>query len=150
VRMLTSPDNLDVFILIYSIWNLAISNLLALKKNSTFFAIDVLGDESSYVFGRWWSSGRGSSRTIWRKKSLRTRILITTQNNLTSINSEIDRHNNGNVLIARELLDTLPAKICWGILTSWQRGIPFWMAYPCDVSKFSIHFGPQVYTRYEL
>ena len=36
---------------------------------------------------------------------------------LTSINSEIDCRNNGNVLIARDLLDALQAKICWGILT---------------------------------
>ena len=61
---------------------------------------------------------RGSSRTIWReKKSLRTRISTTTYNHLTSINSVIDHCNDGNVLIAWELLDALPAKICWGILT---------------------------------
>ena len=38
-------------------------------------------------------------------------------NHLTSINSEIDRRDDGNVLIARELLDALLAKIRWGLLT---------------------------------
>ena len=32
---------------------------------------------------------------------------------VTSINSEIDRHNDGNVLIAQELLDTLRTKISY-------------------------------------
>ena len=38
-------------------------------------------------------------------------------NHLTSINSEIDRRDDGNVLVARELSDALRAKIRWGILT---------------------------------
>ncbi len=85
-------------------------------------------------------------------------------NHLTSINVKIEHPDDGNVLIARELSDALPAKICWGILTPWRRGVPFWLAYPCDVSKFSVHFGPHsrlleihfqrtivlVYARYEL
>jgi hypothetical protein len=37
-------------------------------------------------------------------------------NHLTSINVDIERPDDGNVLIARELSDDLPAKICWGIL----------------------------------
>jgi hypothetical protein len=36
---------------------------------------------------------------------------------LTSINSEIDRRDDGNVLVARELSDALRAKIRWGIMT---------------------------------
>ena len=52
------------------------------------------------------------------KKSLRTtRISTTTHNHLTSIHAEIDCHDDGNVLIARELSNALLAKICWGILT---------------------------------
>ena len=43
--------------------------------------------------------------------------IATDHNHLTSINSKIDRRYDGNVLIARELSDALPAKICWGILT---------------------------------
>jgi hypothetical protein len=38
-------------------------------------------------------------------------------NHLTSINAEIDRSDDGNVLIAQELLDALLAKIRWGLLT---------------------------------
>ncbi len=38
-------------------------------------------------------------------------------NHLTSINSEIDRRDDGNVLVAQELSDALLAKIRWGILT---------------------------------
>ena len=85
-------------------------------------------------------------------------------NHLTSINSEIDRPNDGNVLVAQELSDALQAKIRWGILTPWRIGVPFWLAYPCDVWKFWVHFGPHrwdaaihlqhtialVYARYEL
>ena len=52
------------------------------------------------------------------KKKSQTRISTTTYNHLTSINSVIDnREDDGNVLIARELLDALLPKICWGILT---------------------------------
>ena len=36
---------------------------------------------------------------------------------LNGINSEIDRLDDGNVLVARELSDALLAKIRWGILT---------------------------------
>jgi hypothetical protein len=64
------------------------------------------------------------------------------QHHLTSINAEIDLRDNGNVLIARELSDALLAKICWGILTPCRKGVPFWLAYPCNASKFSVHFGP--------
>jgi len=63
--------------------------------------------------------------------------------NLTSNNSEIDRRDDGYVLIAQELLDALRAKIFWGILTPSRRGVSFCLTYPCNVSKFSVHFGPQ-------
>ena len=39
------------------------------------------------------------------------------QSYYTSINSEIDRRDDGNVLIAQDLSDALRAKIFWGILT---------------------------------
>ena len=40
---------------IYSIWNLAISNLLAWKTQYFFCKLCmVLQDESPYIFGRWW------------------------------------------------------------------------------------------------
>ena len=39
------------------------------------------------------------------------------QSYYTSINSEIDRRDDGNVLIAQDLSDALQAKIFWGILT---------------------------------
>ena len=56
------------------------------------------------------------------KKSLRTRISTTTsQPFLTSINSEIDRRNDGNVLIARQILGNQRAKIRWGLLTLTKR-----------------------------
>ena len=38
-------------------------------------------------------------------------------NHLTSINSKIDHRDDGNVLVAQELLDALLAKIRWGIMT---------------------------------
>ena len=61
---------------------------------------------------------RGSSQTIWRgKKVSEQEFRGPQQNHLTSINYEIDRRDDENVLIARELLDALGANICWGILT---------------------------------
>ena len=108
---------------------------------------------------------QSSSRTIWQGKITSQNFQQPHQNHLTSINSEIDHCDDGNVLITRELLNnTLRAKICWGILTPCRRGVPFWCAYPCDVSKFSVHFGPHcwdavihlqhtivlVYAQYEL
>jgi len=39
------------------------------------------------------------------------------QHHLTSINAEIDHRDDGNFLTAQQLLDALPAKIGWGILT---------------------------------
>ena len=61
---------------------------------------------------------RGSSRTIWRgKKVSEQEFRRPHHNHLTSINAEIDRRDDGNVLVARELSDALRAKIRWGILT---------------------------------
>jgi len=61
---------------------------------------------------------RGSSRTIWRgKKVSEQEFRRPHHNHLTSINSVIDHRDDGNVLIARELLDALLTKISWGILT---------------------------------
>ncbi len=86
---------------------------------------------------------RGSSCTIWRgKKVSEKEFRRPHQHHLTSINAEIDHRDDEIVFVARELLDALPAKIGWGVLTPWQRSVPFWLAYPCDVSKFSVHFGP--------
>ncbi len=60
VKIFTSPVNLDLFNLsrVFEVCdvgrgNLAISTLLALKKNWTIFAIYILLDESLYIFGRW-------------------------------------------------------------------------------------------------
>jgi hypothetical protein len=59
VKTFTSPDDLDLFNLstVFEVsddgrGNLAISKLLALK-NCTFFAIYILLDESTYIFGSW-------------------------------------------------------------------------------------------------
>ncbi len=38
-------------------------------------------------------------------------------NHLTSINVDIERPDDGNVLIARRISDILRAKIRWGLLT---------------------------------
>ncbi len=62
-------------------------------------------------------------------------------NHLTSINCKIMCHNNGHVPITPELLDTLPAKLSWGFLTPWWRGVPFWLAYDCNFLKFCHPFG---------
>jgi len=50
-----------------------------------------------------------------RKKRLRTKISVTTSQPFNY--AEIDRPDDGNALIVRELSDALLAKICWGILT---------------------------------
>jgi hypothetical protein len=61
---------------------------------------------------------RGSSRTIWQgKKVSEQEFRRPHHNHLTSIKSEIDHRDDGNVLIARELSDALLAKIRWGLLT---------------------------------
>ncbi len=52
-----------------------------------------------------------------KKKVSEQEIRQPHHNHLTSINAEIDRCNDGNVLVARELSDALRAKIRWGILT---------------------------------
>ena len=67
------------------------------------------------------------------------------QHHLTSINSEIDRPDDdvGNVLIARQILGNQQAKIRWGLLTPWRRGVPIWLANPWDVFKLWGPFGPQ-------
>ncbi len=108
---------------------------------------------------------RGSSPAFLAKKKVsEQKFRQPHHNHLTSINVNIERPDDGNILITRKLLDALRAKICWGILTPWWRIVPFWLAYPCDVSKFSVHFGPHsrlleihfqrtivlVYSRYEL
>ena len=60
----------------------------------------------------------GSSRIIWRKKKgSEQEFRQPHHNHLTSINAEIDRRDDGNVLIAQELSDALLAKIRWGLLT---------------------------------
>jgi hypothetical protein len=38
-------------------------------------------------------------------------------NHLTSINVNLEPHNDGNILIAQELSDALQAKISWDLLT---------------------------------
>ncbi len=49
---------------------------------------------------------RGSSRTIWREKKVSEQEFRRPhQNHLTSINAEIDRRDDGNVLIARRIPD---------------------------------------------
>jgi hypothetical protein len=64
------------------------------------------------------SSDPGSSRTIWRgKKSPQNKNFDDHPSHLTSINSKIDHHDDGNVLVTQELSDSLLAKIRWGILT---------------------------------
>jgi len=61
---------------------------------------------------------RGSSQTIWREKKVsQNKNFDDHPNHLTSIYSEIDRRDDGNVLVAQELSDALLAKIRWGILT---------------------------------
>jgi hypothetical protein len=55
------------------------------------------------------------------KKVSEQEFRLPHQNHLTSINYEIDRRDDGHVLIARELSDALRAKICWGILTPWTK-----------------------------
>jgi len=51
---------------------------------------------------------QGSSRTIWwGEKVTEQEFRQPHQNHLTSINSIIDRRDDGNVLIAQELLDAL-------------------------------------------
>ena len=85
--------------------------------------------------GIWYLScqGRGqvlikrNSKEMWRevvhlvlfggKKKVRQEFRRPHHNHLTSINSEIDRRDDGNVLVAQELSDALRAKIRWGILT---------------------------------
>jgi len=52
-----------------------------------------------------------------KKKMSQNKNFDDHPNHLTSINSEIDRRDDGNVLVARELSDALQAKIRWGILT---------------------------------
>jgi hypothetical protein len=57
---------------------------------------------------------RGSSRTglfSGGKKVSEQEFRQPHHNHLTSINAEIDRRDDGNVLVARELLDALRAKI---------------------------------------
>ena len=63
------------------------------------------------------TTSQGSSMAFLAKKNSKQEFRRPPQNHLTSINSEIDRRNNGNVLIAQELSEALQAKICWGILT---------------------------------
>jgi hypothetical protein len=62
VKTFTRPDNLSLFNLstVFEVCdvgrgNLAISKLLA-KNNFTFFAIYILGNDTFYIFGRWWDS----------------------------------------------------------------------------------------------
>ncbi len=61
-----------------------------------------------------------SVRLFWREKKVSNKNFgdhnIITTIYLPSINAEIDRRDDGDVRIARELSDALLAKICWGIL----------------------------------
>ncbi len=61
------------------------------------------------------------ARLIWdflaEKKVSEQEFRRPHHNHLTSINAEIDRRDDRNVLNARELSDALLTKICWGILT---------------------------------
>ena len=67
---------------------------------------------------------QGSSLDIWRGKKFHNKNLY---NHSTSINCKIMHHNDRNVPIARGLSDALQAKISWGFLTPWWRGVPFWL-----------------------
>ena len=54
-----SPDNLDLFNLSTVLVSLGIIKLLREKIQNPFRDLSyVLGDESSYVFGRWWGGAR--------------------------------------------------------------------------------------------
>jgi len=59
------------------------------------------------------------------KKSPQNKNFDDHPSHLTSINSQIDHHDNGNVLVTRELSDSLLAKIKWVILTPGRIGVPF-------------------------
>ena len=68
---------------------------------------------------------RGSSWTIWRGKEVsKQEFWQPHQHRLASINAkiEIDHHDDGNVLIARELLDTLVAKNLLGHPDTLTKG----------------------------
>ncbi len=63
-------------------------------------------------------------------------------NHLTSLNSEIDPPDDGNVLIARLISDALRTKIAGALLTPWRSGVPIWSAFPSDVFEFRVNFEP--------
>ena len=64
---------------------------------------------------------RTTSRSLFLagEKVPQQRFLQPHHNHLTSINCKIVRCDDGNVLIAQELLDVLGAKISWGLLMPW-------------------------------
>ena len=67
---------------------------------------------------------RGSSGTIWRGgKVSEQEFWRPHHNHSTSINAEIDRRDDGDVCIAQQISDILQAKIRWGLLIPWQRGV---------------------------
>jgi hypothetical protein len=77
---------------------------------------------------------------------------------------EIERHDDGNVLLAWQISDALQTKIARALLTPWQNGVPIWFPNPSDVFEFWVHIGPHrwlpkihlrcpillVYTEYKL
>jgi len=55
--------------------------------------------------------------TIWQENKVSEQNFQRPhQNHLTSINAEIDRRNDGDIRIARQISDIVQAKIRWGLL----------------------------------
>ena len=67
---------------------------------------------------------RADVLTFWREKKVSEQEFRRPHHNhLTSINAEIDRRDDGNVLIAPRFLGNQRAKIRWGLLTPSRRGV---------------------------
>jgi hypothetical protein len=70
-------------------------------------------------------------RLFWRKKKVTEQEFRRPHHNhLTSINVDIEHPDDGNVLIARQILGNQQAKIRWGLLTPSRRGVLIWLANP--------------------
>ncbi len=102
----------------------------------------------------------GSSRTIWRGKKSQNKNFDdhTSEPFNSSINSEIDRRDDGDVRIARQISVETRAKISCGLVTPYWCWVPFWLSFPCDVisiwrrTNIPLQERPVllVFTQYEL
>jgi hypothetical protein len=72
--------------------------------------------------------------TFWQKKKVPP--LQTQCHILSNSYIEMERPNDRNFLIAKQISDALRTKIARGLITPWQSSVPYYSAFPCNVFEF--------------